>query len=350
MDGVDAVLADFSGQYPQILDFSSRPLPTELAQQLIRLQHPAHNELHQAQMLAQALAHHYADICQPWLNSAWSKRIRAIGVHGQTIRHEPTQGYTIQLNAPALIAELCNKDVIADFRSRDIAAGGQGAPLVPIVHQALFADTNKKRIVLNLGGIANISILHPGKPVWGFDTGPANMLMDAWIQHHQQLPYDHQGQWAASAHADKDLLQSLLNEDWLHAPPPKSTGRDLFNLDWLHKVLAQGHAQLSPAQVQATLLSFTAQTIAQAIKQHAPGSQEIIACGGGTQNPHLLAQIAQYSQLSVQSTAALGIDPQHIEALAFAWLAHAHVQRIPASLPAVTGARHPRVLGACYPA
>lgn len=350
MDGIDAVLADLSSPTPKVLEFTSLELPDSLIQQLLRLQHPSHNELHTSQILAVELAHLYAQACQPWLNSRWADSIRAIGVHGQTIRHEPKQSYTLQLNAPAVIAELCSKDVIADFRSRDIAAGGQGAPLVPIVHQALFAHPHKKRIILNLGGIANISILHPSQPVWGFDTGPANILLDAWIQRHQQLRYDHHGEWAASAQADDELLALLLSEPWLQMAPPKSTGRDLFNLGWLEQKLDLLDRDLSTGEVQATLLAFSAHSVSAAIRQYAPCTEEIIVCGGGAQNLALLKALSQHSGLVVRSTKELGLDPQHIEALAFAWLAYAHVQRIPASLPSVTGAKHARVLGACYPA
>lgn len=350
MDGIDAVLADFSCNSPKVLDFASLALPQTLIQALLALQHPSHNELHQAQILAVELARLYAEICQPWLHSPWADSIRAIGVHGQTVRHEPSQSYTLQLNAPAIVAELCGKDVIADFRSRDVAAGGQGAPLVPIVHQALFAHAQTKRVILNLGGIANISIVHPDQPVWGFDTGPANMLLDAWIQRHQHVAYDHQGAWAASAPIDAELLKLLLSEPWLHATPPKSTGRDLFNLTWLDQHLSALKRDIPPAQVQATLLALSAHSITCAIRQYAPLTEEIIVCGGGVQNAALMQAITECTGLTVRSSSELDIDPQHIEALAFAWLAHAHVQRIPASLPAVTGAKHARVLGACYPA
>lgn len=350
MDGIDAVLADFNGTCPRVLEATSLDLPVSLRQALLALQHPSENELRESLLLAQELAKLYARACLPWINGPRGAQVRAIGVHGQTVRHDPLAGYTLQLNAPALMAELCGKDIIADFRSRDMAAGGQGAPLVPIVHHHLFDRSDVNRVVLNLGGIANISILQAGKNVWGFDTGPANMLMDAWIQEHQGRAYDKLGAWAQSAQADQRLLQALLAEPWFDLAPPKSTGRDLFNMGWLRQHLNRLPFSLSPAQVQATLLELSANSISQAIKTYAAGTQEILVCGGGAYNPYLVSEIARLSGIPVRSTQELGIDPQHIEALTFAWLAYAHLERIPASLPAVTGARHARVLGACYPA
>lgn len=351
MDGVDAVLARFSSEGARILQAHSLPLPPALRDELLALQHPGHDELGRASRAALQLAQLYVQACRPWTQGPEKTALRAIGVHGQTIRHAPELGYTLQLNAPAYIAEHSGVDVIADFRSRDIAAGGQGAPLVPIVHDALFR-CGHGRVILNLGGIANISLLLPGQPVSGFDTGPANMLMDAWIQRHHGLPYDQNGQWAASATPDARLLAALMAEPWLQLPPPKSTGRDLFNLPWLDQRLTQvyGAAGVDAAVVQATLLELTVLSVADAIRRHAPHAQELLVCGGGAANPHLLARLTSELAMPVRPTSALGMDPQHIEALAFAWLAHAHIERIPAGLPAVTGARHPTVLGACYPA
>lgn len=351
MDGVDAVLAEFGAQGARILQANSLPMPAALRDELLALQHPGHDELARASRAALQLADLYVQACLPWIQGPEKTALRAIGVHGQTIRHAPDQGYTLQLNAPAQIAERCGVDVIADFRSRDIAAGGQGAPLVPIVHEALFRSESG-RVILNLGGIANISLLLPGQPVFGFDTGPANMLLDAWIRKHRGLPYDQDGRWAASAAPDQDLLAALLAEPWLQLSPPKSTGRDLFNLDWLEQRLLQvyGAQPFDPAVVQATLLELTVHSVADAIRRSAPQAQEVLVCGGGAANPCMLARLSDELALPVRPTSELGLDPRHIEALAFAWLAHAHVERIPAGLPAVTGARRPTVLGACYPA
>ncbi|MGN5538560.1 anhydro-N-acetylmuramic acid kinase [Alcaligenes sp. Lyrl_28] len=351
MDGVDAVLASFGTQGAQIHQTRSLPMPAALRAELLALQHPGHNELARASIAAVQLTELYAQACLPWTQGAEKKLIRAIGVHGQTIRHAADQGYTLQLNAPALLAERCGIDVIADFRSRDIAAGGQGAPLVPIVHEALFRHEHG-RVILNLGGIANISLLLPGREVFGFDTGPANMLLDAWVNKHQGQPYDKDGQWANSATSDPALLASLLSEPWLALPAPKSTGRDLFNLVWLqkHLDLVDPNSGLSAAIVQSTLMDLTVHTIAQAIQPYAAQVQELIVCGGGAANPVLLKRLGDQLIMPIRSSAELGMDPQSIEALAFAWLAYAHVERIPAGLPAVTGARRATVLGACYPA
>ncbi len=351
MDGVDAVLASFGPQGAQIHKTHSLPMPAALRDELLALQHPGHNELARASIAALQLTELYAQACQPWTQGPEKALVRAIGVHGQTIRHAPDLGYTLQLNAPALLAERCGVDVIADFRSRDIAAGGQGAPLVPIVHEALFRHEHG-RVILNLGGIANISLLLPGQDVFGFDTGPANMLLDAWIQKHQSLPYDKNGEWANSAASNPALLASLLSEPWFALPAPKSTGRDLFNLEWLqhHLDRVDPEAALQPAVVQSTLMDLTVHSVAQAIKPYADQLQELIVCGGGAANPAMLSRLSALLSVPIRSSAELGMDPQSIEALAFAWLAYAHIERIPAGLPAVTGARHATVLGACYPA
>lgn len=351
-DGVDAVLARFDGQHlPQIVGAASCKLPAALRQQLLDLNHPGDNELERANLAAIALTHCYADVCHQLLQQQQlsANAIRAIGAHGQTVRHRPELGFTIQLNAPALLAELTNIAVIADFRSRDIAAGGQGAPLVPSVHQGLFA-CDHPRVILNLGGIANISILHPSEALRGFDTGPASMLMDYWIGKHRGLPYDAAGTWANSGTIIPALLDAMLAEPWLQLAPPKSTGRDLFNAQWLEQQV-QHHAQHAPpADVQATLLELTARSVTEAIQRYAAGTTEILVCGGGAFNSALLQRIAHLSGITVRSTDALGLHPQHVEALAFAWLAHAHVHDIKANAPAVTGARHSVMLGAYYPA
>ncbi len=351
MDGVDAVLASFGPQGAQIHQTHSLPMPAALRDELLALQHPGHDELARASIAALHLTELYAQACLPWTQGPEKDLIRAIGVHGQTIRHAPDQGYTLQLNAPALLAERCGVDVIADFRSRDIAAGGQGAPLVPIVHEALFRHEHG-RVILNLGGIANISLLLPGRDVFGFDTGPANMLLDAWVSKHQGQSYDKDGQWANSAASDPALLSSLLSEPWFALPAPKSTGRDLFNLGWLQEHLdrVDPKGELQPATVQATLMDLTVHSVVQAIRPYADQIQELIVCGGGAANPAMLKRLGDLVVMPIRSSAELGMDPQSIEALAFAWLAYAHIERIPAGLPAVTGARRATVLGACYPA
>ena len=358
MDGVDGVLASFadSGQVGT-LAAAHLPFPDALRDELMALQTPGDDEIHREALAANALARLYAQCVARLLEQAGlaAADVRAIGVHGQTIRHQPALGYTRQTNSPALLAELAGIDVIADFRSRDIAAGGQGAPLVPAFHQAVFADAAEVRVVANIGGIANISILDPqSDAVTGFDTGPGNVLMDLWIMRHRGRRYDDSGGWAASGQASQPLLQALLEEPYLALPPPKSTGRDLFHADWLDAILFR-FSSLGPADVQATLARYTALTLAQAIHRHAPAAKAVHVCGGGACNSHLMTLLEQAladcgQPVRPLTTDALGIAAQHVEALAFAWFAHRFTERATGNLPAVTGAAGPRVLGALYPA
>jgi anhydro-N-acetylmuramic acid kinase len=366
LDGVDGVIAAFPSapaQHPvATLASAYMPFSASLRAELMALQTAGQNEIEREALVANTLSSHYAACVERLLADAGLRpdQIRAIGVHGQTIRHRPELGFTRQANNPALLAELTGIDVIADFRSRDIAAGGQGAPLVPAFHQAVFADPAQTRVVVNIGGIANISVLHhhatPGqsRDVIGFDTGPGNVLMDLWIKRHHGKDYDENGLWAASGQPAPALLDAMRKEDYFAAAPPKSTGRDLFHDAWLARHLAS-LPQLAPADVQATLAVLTATTIADAIAQHAPAAQTVYVCGGGAYNPYLMQQLAQALQkrqlaAAVQSTEALGIAPNHVEAVAFAWLALRFDQRRPGNLPLVTGARDLRILGALYPA
>ncbi len=360
LDAVDGVLAEFpagSGR-PRTLAHASLPLAPSLRQELLALNRPGDNELDRAARASNALADLYAQVVQGLLQAAPQvprASIVAIGAHGQTVRHQPQAGYTIQLNAPARLAEATGISVVADFRSRDVAAGGQGAPLVPAFHQAIFG-ADAARVILNLGGIANISILAPGLPVTGFDTGPANVLLDLWCARHTGQPYDADGLFAASGRVHAGLLDFLLaSEPWLRLPPPKSTGRDLFHAQWLDARLDSFQADtglaLPAPDVQATLTAFTTHTVANAIRQHAAAKGELYVCGGGAANPVLMAGLAQcLPGYSVQASDVLGVPAQQVEALAFAWLAYAHVQGLAGNLPAVTGAAGPRVLGAFYPA
>lgn len=356
MDGVDGVLADFARpSRPRILAHASLPLPSALRALFARLNHPGHNELEHAALAGNQLADLYAQATGQLLRTSGvtPAQVRAIGAHGQTVRHDPDAGYTIQVNAPARLAQRSGIAVVADFRSRDIAAGGQGAPLVPAFHQALFSS-RQPRVILNLGGIANVTVLAPGKPVTGFDTGPANALLDAWIQHRQGHAYDDQGRWAAQGKVHTGLLQMLLNDEpWLRLAPPKSTGRHLFNLEWLSRRLdawAAQHAPISDTDVQATLQAFTARTVADAISAHAPESCEVVVCGGGAHNPGLMADLARQLPCPVRPTTDYGVPVQLMEALAFAWLARAWHHGEKAGLPAVTGAGRASVLGCLYPA
>ncbi|RJG07169.1 anhydro-N-acetylmuramic acid kinase [Noviherbaspirillum cavernae] len=360
LDGVDGVLAAMpadGAQSPiQTMASAYIPFPAALRRDLMSLQAVSDNELHHEALAANTLARHYAECVTQLLQQSGMQRetITAIGAHGQTIRHRPEAGYTRQTNNPALLAELTGIDVIADFRSRDIAAGGQGAPLVPAFHRAVFGKAGETRIVANIGGIGNISVLTNNEETIGFDTGPGNVLMDAWIAQHHGKTYDADGAWAASGMIVPDLLTALLNEPYFMLSPPKSTGRDLFHPAWLAKKLA-GFSHAAPADVQATLAAFTATTLANAITAHASEAKSVYVCGGGAYNAYLMRQLRdaltdRNHMASVQSTEALGISPNHVEALAFAWLAQRHVERKPGNLPSVTGAKGLRILGALYPA
>lgn len=280
-----------------------------------------------------------------------AQEVRAIGSHGQTLRHRPTGDYpfTLQLGDPSVIAERCHIDVVADFRRADVAAGGQGAPLLPALHAMLLGRPGHVRVVLNLGGIANITVLGSDGSVRGFDTGPANGLLDAWCQRHRGEPFDRDGAFAASGQVDKSLLDAMLADPYFALPPPKSTGREHFHLHWLatHPQLAA----LSSADVQATLLELTARSVTAAILQEAPMTEEILACGGGVHNAVLMRRLGDLlAPRAVLSTSRYGIDPDFLEATAFAWLARQRLLGVPGNLPAVTGARGPRVLGAIYSA
>ncbi|MBW8896577.1 MAG: anhydro-N-acetylmuramic acid kinase [Massilia sp.] len=352
LDGVDGVLADFSGRGIRTLDAAFTPFPAGLRAELMALQAASANELEREALAANALARCYAE-CVKSLVVAAPGPIRAVAVHGQTIRHRPELGFTRQTNNPALLAELCGIDVIADFRSRDVAAGGQGAPLVPAFHEARFGKRGQVRVVVNIGGIGNISVLHGDGRVRGYDTGPGNVLMDLWIARHRNEAYDQDGAWAATGRVDDDLLGLLLDEPYFRQPPPKSTGRDLFHAAWLDAKLAR-RPGLAPADVQATLTRLTAVSIARAIEAEtsAQPAQAVYVCGGGAYNGVLLRDIAAAlgGRIPVASTDTLGVAPNRVEALAFAWLGYRFLRRQPGNLPAVTGAAGPRILGALYPA
>ncbi|AZY50314.1 anhydro-N-acetylmuramic acid kinase [Bordetella avium] len=348
MDGVDGVLLRLDGA-PHLLASVSLDIPPSLRATLLALNSSGPDELHRAALAANELARLYAQACAQLRQAAPEARVRAIGAHGQTVRHRPDLGYTVQLNAPALLAELSGIDVVADFRSRDVAAGGQGAPLVPPFHDAMFGGRGAPRAVLNLGGIGNVTLLVPGQAPRGFDTGPANVLLDAWCHAHTGKHYDHNGNWAATGSVSKALLHHLLNsEPWFDLPAPKSTGRDLFGLGWLHKHLDSSGLRLSPQDVQATLVELTAQTVARAIASEP--IQDLLVCGGGARNPAIMQALARALPCPVAPTDSEGVPGQWVEAMAFAWLAQAFIDRLPAGLPGVTGARGPRVLGALYPA
>ncbi|TFW16184.1 anhydro-N-acetylmuramic acid kinase [Massilia arenosa] len=355
MDGVDGVLADFANGQIRTIASAFVPFAPDLRQDLMLLQAASPNEIEREALAANALARVYAQ-CVDELRPHAGGPIAAVCAHGQTIRHRPELGFTRQTNNPALLAELTGIDVIADFRTRDVAAGGQGAPLVPAFHQAQFGKPGATRVVVNIGGIGNISVLRPDGRVTGFDTGPGNVLMDLWIARHLGKAYDEDGAWGATGTADAQLLNILLDEPYFQQPPPKSTGRDLFHADWLDARLAR-RPGLAPADVQATLTRLTAVTIARAIEQETieqdrKEAQAVYVCGGGAYNGLLLKEMAQAlgGKIPVGSTQDLGVAPHRVEALAFAWLGHQFHKRQAGNLPAVTGAQGPRILGALYPA
>ena len=316
------------------------------------------DELHRAALAAHALAMRAAELVQRLLAGAGLRAsdIAAIGSHGQTVRHRPdgAAGYTLQLNAPALLAERTGIDTVADFRSRDVAAGGQGAPLVPAFHRAFFGSLAAREpvVVLNLGGIANVTLLTPDGATSGFDTGPANVFLDLWCHRATGRPFDADGRLAASGIVDGRLLDALLDEPWFDREPPKSTGRDLLDAAWLDARLAATGAgeRLSDADVQATLAALTARTVADAVRHHAGDARTVVVCGGGAANGDLVARLGrELPAHAVETSDRHGLPPTQVEATAFAWLAAAFVARLPAGLPTVTGARGPRVLGALWP-
>ncbi len=352
LDGVDAVVADFgpgSARRCRVLGAAKRPFPPALRAELLELQQPGRNEIARAAVAANALADIYAEAIAAAVASASAlpSDVVAAGVHGQTLRHRPDDGWTFQLNNPARVAEFARMAVVADFRSRDVAAGGQGAPLVPAFHAALFGG-DVRRVIVNLGGIANLTDLAPEGGVRGFDTGPGNVLLDHWHFRHRGGEFDKDGGWARSGRIDPPLLAAMSGDPFFVRPPPKSTGRDLFSPDWLDAKLAG--RDVGPADVQATLLALTVRTVADAIAVHCPGASEVLVCGGGANNPVLMeALAAALAPLSVATTTARGVDVLHVEALAFAWLAREAIAGRVGNVPAVTGARGLRVLGAIYP-
>ena len=356
LDGVDAVLVEFTDQLPRTLATHYAPFETTLRATLLALQSPGDNELERSALAANQLVLAYAAAVHSLLVDArvGASDVAAIGVHGQTVRHRPDQGFTIQLNNPALLAELTGISVVADFRSRDIAAGGQGAPLVPAFHQAVFGSPELDRVVINIGGIANLTHLPANGHVTGFDTGPGNTLMDAWADRHLGVPFDVSGKWAATGKILPKLLEQLLSEPYFAQDPPKSTGRDLFHTAWFAGHLSGGE---SAVDVQATLAALTARSISGALSTIATRGAvagrplEAYVCGGGAHNDHLMSLLRDYAPAYTwNTTEELGVPADWVEAVAFAWLGQQLLAGRCASLPQVTGAKGPRLLGAIYPA
>lgn len=363
-DGIDAVVCEFATADPstpapatsgavRIIASKTFPYPSDVRARVVALARSrASVTLDDLGHLDVQIGECFADAAMALLAEAGiaSEHVTAIGTHGQTVCHRPTGAhpFTLQIGDASVIAEHTGITTVADFRRADIAAGGQGAPLLPALHAAVLASPAIPRAILNLGGIGNLTLLVPGQPVIGFDTGPANCLLDAWALCQRGQARDDGGAWARSGTVDHGLLARLLDDPYFAADPPKSTGREVFNLDWLE---ARKPGEASAADVQATLLALTAQSIADALRSHAPTVREVYACGGGVHNPALMDALrAQLPGVRVDSTAALGLDPDFVEAAGFAWLARARLAGMPGNLPSVTGARGPRVLGAIYPA
>lgn len=363
LDGVDGVLlqAQPAGGWA-VTESVHLDLAAPLRAELLALNRSGPNELHRAALAANALMGHYAQAVG-WLLQRQGlppSAVRAIGAHGQTVRHQPASpgqrpdtatdwtAYTLQLGNPALLAELTGIAVVADFRSRDVAAGGQGAPLVPVFHHALFGRPGVNLAVANVGGMANLTLLPANGEVTGFDTGPGNVLMDGWCERHLGMPFDTNGQWAAQGQVLTDWLQGLLRHPYFHQTGPRSTGRDLFNAEWLDQQLTPAGPQPRPEDVQATLAELTARTLSAGLP---PSTQRLLVCGGGALNAHLMRRLRELNpKLDVTTTASVGLPVMDVEAAAFAWLAAQTLAGRPGNLTAVTGAAGPRVLGAIYPA
>lgn len=355
IDGVDVALVDFSGSHPRLLDCQTFPLPSSLSNELHRLTAPSENEIVLMGHADRAVAIVFAEASLQLLkdNYVHPDQITAIGSHGQTIRHVPfgEHSFSLQIGDPNTLATLTGIDVIADFRRKDIALGGQGAPLVPAFHRAMFANPKKSRIVINIGGIANITYLpkHNADDIIGYDTGPGNTLLDVWCKLHTGKDYDEKGQWAAQRSADPELLQLLCKHPYFLLPAPKSTGREQFNLPWLEQNLTSIDRHIDPQVVQATLVMLTTYTIAQQVLQF-KDVEQVYICGGGARNEFLVEELeSELHECDLFNTDELGVETDAVEAMAFAWLAYAHVNKIQGSVASVTGASKGAVLGTYCP-
>ena len=351
LDGVDVALVEFNdSQQPTLIATHFLAYPANIREQVLALQHPTQNELEVTCQMGNQLAQLYASAVNQLLinNQIAASSITAIGCHGQTIRHRPELGFTLQIGNNALLAELTNITVVGDFRSRDIAAGGQGAPLVPAFHQAVFAHPEKNRMIVNIGGIANITFLAKSGQVLGFDSGPGNMLIDSWTKLRLGKNYDANGEWAATGLVLDSLLFDMLAEPYFALPPPKSTGRDLFNDDWLKQHLLYPH--LRSQDVACTLVELTAQSIVDAIMKTCNAVDEVYLCGGGARNGLLVNRLKGKlgNNTQVANTDVLGVGADWLEAVAFAWLAQQTLAKKTSNLPEVTGAKGLRILGAIY--
>ncbi len=351
MDAIDAALVDFDEAPLRVVAATATPFDAALkARVTAAMDHADKVSLDEVGQLDVEIGRAFARAASELLRAAGisAGQVGAIGSHGQTLRHRPDlpAPFTWQIGDPNILTEATGITVVADFRRRDVAAGGQGAPLLPVFHDQVFRSEDEDRVIANLGGIANITILKRDSTVTGFDTGPANRLLDAWIGVHRAQDFDADGAWAASGRVDATLLKELLDEPYLQQPPPKSTGRELFNLAWLQSKL--GLFERRPEDVQATLQEYTAQTVADALKRYAPGAS-LYCCGGGANNRALLGVLAKIMAPSpVASTLELGLNPDYVEAVAFAWFAKNTLEGRTSSAASVTGAKGARILGGVY--
>ena len=344
-DGVDAAAVDFAESPPALIGTHSVPYPLTLRHDVQSVSEGSRDRLDDVMALSVSLAKAYA-ACANALIEKIGVKPRVIGSHGQTVRHRPESGFTVQLGSGAIIAEMTGVPTVTDFRAMDIALGGEGAPLVPAFHQAVFSAPGERRAIVNIGGIANVTLLLADVAPRGFDTGPGNTLLDHWFRAHRDGDWDHKGQWSAQGQIIQPLLEAMLSDGYFRRAAPKSTGLEYFNMEWLSACLAGDEA---PADVQATLRALTARSILRGIQDNATGVEAIYVCGGGAQNTALMQEIQSVaSGYAVSTTGSLGIDPQWVEASAFAWLAHQRLEEKPGNLPSVTGAKRPAILGALY--
>ncbi|MGQ0287245.1 anhydro-N-acetylmuramic acid kinase [Pasteurellaceae bacterium 22721_9_1] len=353
LDGVDIALLDFQST-PKMIATDFTPMPEALRQQLSALLQSGQTSLQNLGEIDHQLGLLYADSVNHFLHKHQinPEHIQAIGCHGQTIWHSPNSTYpfTMQIGDMNLVAARTGITTIADFRRKDMAMGGQGAPLVPAFHQALFADPQYFTVVLNIGGISNISVLQPNQDSIGYDVGVGNALLDSWIERHQGKRYDKNAQWAKTGHINLALLKDLLDEPFFQQPAPKSTGRELFNLHWLDKKLAK-YTALLPADIQRTLVEFTVQGIVQELNHFQTSYPcRLLVCGGGAKNPLIMQSLKDHlPQWQVQTTNDYGVDLDYVEAAAFAWLAYQRMNNLPSNMPSVTGAKSAVCLGVVFP-
>ncbi len=343
VDGIDAVLARIGDAHFSLHSTLNQPLPDALRQAVLALCQPGNNEIDRAGTVSRQLGQHYALACRALLDQAGIRpdQVRAIGCHGQTIRHRPgSEGFSLQLGCPDTLAVQTGIPVVSNFRNKDMVLGGQGAPLVPPFHRQLFGRPAQRRAIANIGGMANVTLLDGNTLLGGFDTGPGNVLMDLWIQEHQQRPYDQDGTWASGGQTDPRVLEAMLSDPYFQQPPPKSTGREHFHEAWLRRHLPPKY---DSQQIQATLAELTARSISDALTDFAP--QQLLVCGGGAHNHHLMARLQHHLGIPVASTETEGLHPDWVEAAAFAWLAWARLEQRYGNAPVVTGASREAVLG-----